>query len=162
NMNWRERKIAKPGEVPSYGGYYTQDQIKEIIAYARRRNITIVPEIEMPGHSAAALAAYPQLSCTQKPPLPPTGGDYTDAATNFCAGNEESFSFLEDVLSQVVALFPSAYVHIGGDEVEKEPWKKCSRCQTRIKSENLKDEDELQSYFIKRIEKFLISKNKKM
>ncbi len=161
NINWRERKIAK-GEVPSYGGYYTQEQIKEIVAYAQQRNISIVPEIEMPGHSAAAIASYPQLSCTQKPQLPLTGGDYTDASSNFCAGNEESFAFIQDVLIEVIALFPSRYVHIGGDEVEKDPWKKCERCQSRIKIENLKDEDELQSYFIKRIEKFLASKNKKM
>ncbi|GHM99492.1 beta-N-acetylhexosaminidase [Cytophagales bacterium WSM2-2] len=162
NINWRERKIAKPGDLPTYGGYYTQEQIKEIVEYARKRNITVVPEIEMPGHSAAVFASYPQLSCTQKPQLPLTGGDYTDAASNFCAGNDESFNFIQDVLSEVITLFPSSYVHIGGDEVEKGPWKKCERCQARIKAENLKDEDELQSYFIKRIEKFLISKNKKM
>ena len=161
-INWRERKIAKEGETPSYGGYYTQDQIKEIVEYARKRNVTIVPEIEMPGHSAAAIASYPQLSCTQKPQLPLTGGDYTNASSNFCAGNEESFVFLQDVLNEVISLFPSMYIHIGGDEVEKDPWKKCMRCQERIKTENLKNEDELQSYFIKRIEKFLISKNKKL
>ncbi|MBI1770701.1 MAG: family 20 glycosylhydrolase [Bacteroidetes bacterium] len=162
NINWRERKTAKEGEIPSYGGFYTQDQIKEIVAYAQQRNITIVPEIEMPGHSAAAIASYPELSCSQKPQLPLTGGDYTNASANFCAGNDESFAFLQDVLSEVIALFPSAYVHIGGDEVEKGPWKKCERCQARIKSENLKNEEELQSYFIRRIEKFLIGKNRKM
>lgn len=162
NINWRERKVAKPGDVPLYGGYYTQEQVRDIVEYASKRNITVIPEIEMPGHSAAVFASYPQLSCTQKPQLPLTGGDYTDAASNFCAGNDESFAFLQDVLNEVIALFPSTYIHIGGDEVEKGPWKKCERCQARIKAENLKDEDELQSYFIKRIEKYLISKNKKM
>ncbi|MBS1681256.1 MAG: family 20 glycosylhydrolase [Bacteroidetes bacterium] len=162
DTEWRSRTQAKEGEPATYGGYYTQKQIKEIVAYATQRNITIVPEIEMPGHSAAALASYPQFSCTQQPQLPMTGGDYTNISSNFCAGNDESFQFLEDVLTEVIELFPSEYVHIGGDEVDKSPWRKCARCQARIKNENLKNEDELQSYFIKRIEKFLISKNKKM
>lgn len=162
NINWRERKIAKEEEVPSYGGYYTQEQIKDIIEYAKKRSITIVPEIEMPGHSAAAIASYPKLSCAQTPQLPLTGGDYTNSLSNFCAGNDESFIFLEDVLTEVINLFPSKYVHIGGDEVAKASWKKCARCQARIKAENLKDEDELQSYFVRRMEKFLISKNKKL
>ncbi|MBS1558805.1 MAG: family 20 glycosylhydrolase [Bacteroidetes bacterium] len=162
DTEWRSRAQAKEGEPATYGGYYTQDQIKNIVAYAQQRNVTIVPEIEMPGHSAAVLASYPKLSCTQQPQLPMTGGNYTNMASNFCAGNDESFQFLQDVLTEVIELFPSAYVHIGGDEVEKDSWKKCIRCQARIKSENLKNEDELQSYFIKRIEKFLISKNKKI
>lgn len=159
---WGSRPQAKAGEAANYGGYYTQEQLKEIVAYAKARNITIVPEIEMPGHVASAIAAYPQLSCSQQPQLPLTGGDYTNASSNYCAGNEEVFSFLQDVLTETMAIFPSTYIHIGGDEVDKGPWKKCQRCQDRIKKEGLKNEDELQSYFIKRIEKFVISKNRKM
>ena len=159
---WSDRPQAKDGEEPTYGGYYTQEQIKEIVRYAAERNVTIVPEIEMPGHVASAIAAYPELSCTQKPQLPLTGGDYTDMSSNYCPGNEEVFHFLEDVLSEVIELFPSTYIHIGGDEVNKDSWKACERCQARMKKEKLKDENELQSYFIQRMEKFLISKGRKM
>lgn len=162
NKVWGERPQAKEGEPATYGGYYTQDQVREIVAYAAQRNVTIIPEIEMPGHVASAIASYPELSCTQKPQLPLTGGNYTNMSSNYCAGNDQVFSFLENVLTEVLALFPSKYIHIGGDEVDKNPWKKCNRCQARKKSEGLKDEEELQSYFIKRMEKFLISKNRKM
>jgi hexosaminidase len=157
---WGDRPQAKAGEKPTYGGYYTQDQIKEIIAYAAVRNVTVVPEIEMPGHVASAIAAYPHLSCGQKPQLPLTGGNYTDMSSNYCPGNEEVFTFLEDVLDEVVALFPSRYVHIGGDEVDKSGWKKCPRCQARMAAEGLKNVEELQSYFIKRMEQYLITKNR--
>lgn len=159
---WGSRPQAQPGEAATYGGYYTQEQVKEIIAYAKARNVTVVPEIEMPGHVASAIAAYPQLSCTQQPQLPLTGGNYNNVSSNYCAGNEEVFSFLQDVLTEVIALFPSTYIHIGGDEVDKSPWKKCERCQARMKKEGLKNEEELQSYFIKRMEKFIVSKKRKM
>lgn len=159
---WGSRPQAKEGEQPTYGGYYTQEQIKEIVRYARDRNVTIIPEIEMPGHVASAIASYPELSCTQKPQLPLTGGNYTNMSSNYCAGNDSVFSFLENVLSEVITLFPSTYIHNGGDEVDKSPWKKCSRCQARIKTEHLKNEEELQSYFIRRIEKFIVSKKRKM
>lgn len=159
---WGDRPQAKAGEKPTYGGYYTQEQIKDIVAYAAVRNVTVVPEIEMPGHVASAVASYPHLSCTQQAQLPMTGGNYTNMSSNYCAGNDSVFTFLEDVLTEVVDLFPSKYIHIGGDELDKGPWKKCARCQARIKTENLKNEEELQSYFIARIEKFLISKNRKM
>ena len=159
---WSERPQAKPGEDATYGGYYTQEQIKEIIDYAAQRNITIVPEIEMPGHVASAIASYPNLSCKQKPQLPLTGGDYSNISSNYCAGNDSVFLFLQDVLSEVIDLFPSRYIHIGGDEVDKTAWKNCARCQARIKNENLKDEEGLQSYFIKRIEKFVNSKNRRI
>ncbi|MGZ3838952.1 MAG: glycoside hydrolase family 20 protein [Flavisolibacter sp.] len=161
-MVWGTRPQAKEGEAASYGGYYTQDQIKEIVQYAQERNITIVPEIEMPGHSAAAIASYPYLSCSQLPQLPMTGGDYTNISSNYCAGNDSVFLFLQDVLTEVMHLFPSTYIHVGGDEVDKTAWKSCPRCQARIQAEGLKNEEELQSYFIKRIEKFLISKHRKM
>lgn len=159
---WSDRPQAKAGEEPSYGGYYTQDQIKEIVAYAAARNVTVVPEIEMPGHVASAIASYPFLSCNQKAQLPMTGGNYTGMSSNYCAGNDEVFTFLNNVLDEVIALFPSKYIHIGGDEVDKTSWKSCAKCQARIKDEHLKDENELQSYFITRMEKYLISKNRKM
>jgi len=159
---WASRPQAKPGEKPIYGGYYTQEQIKEIIAYAAQRNVTIVPEIELPGHVASAIASYPQLSCTQQLQLPLTGGNYTGMSSNYCAGNDSVFSFLENVLTEVINLFPSQYIHIGGDEVDKTPWKKCTKCQARIKNEGLKNEEELQSYFIKRIEKFVTTKKRKI
>ncbi len=159
---WGDRPQAKEGEAATYGGYYTQEQIKDIIKYAAERNVTIVPEIEMPGHVASAIASYPALSCAQQPQLPLTGGDYTNMSSNYCAGNDSVFLFLQNVLTEVINLFPSKYIHIGGDEVDKGPWKKCPRCQARIKAEGLKNEDELQSYFVKRIEKFIVSKGRKM
>ena len=159
---WGSRPQAKEDEVANYGGYYTQEQIKEIIQYAAIRNVTIIPEIEMPGHVASAIASYPQLSCTQQFQLPLTGGNYTGMASNYCAGNDSVFTFLENVLDEVVQLFPSTYIHIGGDEVDKDSWKKCNKCQARINKVGLKNEEELQSYFIRRIEKYLISKKRKM
>ncbi|OQP63917.1 beta-N-acetylhexosaminidase [Niastella vici] len=162
DMVWGSRPVAQPGENPSYGGFYTQNEIREIVKYATERHVTIVPEIEMPGHVASAIAAYPFLSCTQAPQLPLTGGNYTNASSNYCAGNDSVFTFLEDVLNEVLTLFPSNYIHIGGDEVDKSNWKKCVRCQARMKLLQLKNEEELQSYFIKRIEQFLISKQRKM
>lgn len=159
---WISRPQAKPGEVATYGGYYTQEQIKDIIKYASERNINIIPEIEMPGHVASAIASYPQLSCTQQPQLPLTGGNYKGMSSNYCAGNDSVFLFLQNVLDEVINLFPSTYIHIGGDEVDKEPWKKCPKCQARIKKEGLKNEEELQSYFIKRIEKYINSKQRKI
>ncbi|CAN5545762.1 glycoside hydrolase family 20 protein [soil metagenome] len=162
NKAWGDRPQANAGGEPTYGGYYTQEQVKEIVAYAAQRNVTIVPEIEMPGHVASAIASYPNLSCKQLFQLPMTGGNYTNMATSYCAGNDTVFTFLQDVLSEVISLFPSQYIHLGGDELDKIPWKVCPKCQARIKKEGLKDEDELQSYFMKRMEKFLVSKGRKM
>ena len=143
-----------------YGGYYTQKDIKEIVAYAKSKFVTIIPEIEMPGHSLAALAAYPELSCTGGPFE--VGTRWGIFHNVYCAGKEETFNFLEDVLSEVMELFPGKYIHIGGDECPKIRWEKCPLCQKRIKEEGLKDEKELQSYFTRRIEKFLISKGKRL
>lgn len=143
-----------------YGGFYTQDQIREIVRYAEERFITVIPEIEMPGHALAALAAYPQLSCT--------GGSFQVGniwgiiEDVFCAGNDSTFNFLQNVLSEVMELFPSEYIHIGGDEVPKIRWENCEKCQSRMKAENLKDEHELQSYFIQRIEKFVNAHGRKI
>lgn len=159
---WSSRPQAKEGETATYGGFYTQKEIKEIVKFAADRGVTVVPEIEMPGHVASAIASYPELSCSQKFQLPLTGGDYTNISSNYCAGNEEVFKFNEEVLIEVMALFPSKYIHIGGDEVDKTAWKNCPKCQTRMMNENLKTEEELQSYFIKRIEKFIVSKKRKM
>ncbi len=159
NKHWKDREPQKPGEKATYGGFYTQDDIREIVAYAKKRFITIVPEIEMPGHAVAALASYPQFSCTGGPYTVLPGG-YWPITDIYCAGKDETFDFLEDVLSEVIELFPGKYIHIGGDEANKANWKKCPDCQARIKKEGLKNEEELQSYSIRRIEKFLNSKGK--
>ena len=158
---WTQRTPQKPGETATYGGFYTQDDIREIVKYAADRYVTIIPEIEMPAHSVEVLAAYPSLSCTGGPfTVPP--GSYWPNRDILCAGNDSVFTFLQDVLTEVMDLFPSRYIHIGGDEADKTNWKKCPKCQERIKAEGLKDENELQSYFIKRIEKFILSKNRRM
>lgn len=143
-----------------YGGFYTHEEIKEVVKYAATRYVTIVPEIEMPGHALAALSAYPELGCT--------GGPY-QAATKwgvfedvFCAGKEETFTFLQNVLDEVMTLFPGQYIHIGGDECPKVKWKKCPHCKERMSKQGLKDEHQLQSYFIQRIEKYVNSKGKRI
>lgn len=142
-----------------YGGFYTQQEIKEVVAYASKLHITIVPEIEMPGHSVAAIAAYPWLSCTgKKIDVEKQWGVFDDV---YCT-KDSTFKFLEDVLTEVANLFPGKYIHIGGDECPKTRWKTCATCQANIKKHGLKDEHELQSYFIKRIEKFLNSKGKQI
>ncbi len=142
-----------------YGGFYTQEDIKEVVAFAATQNVTIIPEIEMPGHAQAAISAYPELGCFgEQIPVAPTWGVFEDI---FCP-NEETFTFLENVLSEVIQLFPGEYIHIGGDEVPKIQWKNCAHCQKLIKDLNLKDEHGLQSYFIQRIEKFVNSKDKKI
>lgn len=142
-----------------YGGFYTQQEIKEVVAYAAQRHITIVPEIEMPGHALAALAAYPEYSCTGGPfEVSKQWGVLEDV---FCP-KEATFTFLENILTEVIALFPSQYIHIGGDECPKTRWKSCPHCQALIKEKGLKDEHELQSYFVQRIEKFVNSKGRKI
>lgn len=163
-----------------HGGFYTQEDIRQIVKYASDRFITVIPEIELPGHSSAAIAAYPNLSCfpEEKTIIPPamislesvrkqikgeiklvqeTWGVFEDV---FCAGKDDTFKFLQDVLDEVMSLFPSKYIHIGGDECPKENWKRCTSCQARMKSNKLKDEHELQSYFIQRIEKHVNKKGR--
>ena len=156
---WNSRPKQEAGEKATNGGFYTQEDVKEMVAYAQKRYINIVPEIEMPAHVTAALAAYPQYSCTGGPFTVLPGGVWpvTDI---YCAGNDSTFLFLQDVLSEVIDLFPSKYIHIGGDEATKTEWDKCPKCQKRIKTEGLKNSGELQSYFIKRIEKFINSKDR--
>jgi hexosaminidase len=142
-----------------YGGFYTQSQMRDVVAYAAARQITVIPEIELPGHSLAALAAYPELSCTGNPVQVGTHwGVYDDV---YCT-KEANFQFWESILTEVMAVFPSEYIHIGGDECVKTRWKQCAHCQSVIKKENLKNEEELQHYVILRIEKFLETKHKKL
>lgn len=155
----RKGKDEKTYDTITYGGFYTQDDIKEIVEYAKSMHVVIVPEIEMPGHSLAALASYPEYSCTGGPfEVAREWGVFEDV---YCP-TEKTFSFIEDVLSEVIQLFPSEYIHIGGDECPKARWKSCEYCQELMKKEGLKDENELQSYFTRRIEKFLSSKGKKL
>ena len=143
-----------------YGGFYTQRDIRGVVAYAAARHITVVPEIEMPGHSSAALTAYPQYACANaKIVMPDKGGVFTGV---YCAGNDATFVFLGNVLKEVAGLFPGKYIHIGGDEVDKSNWKNCAECQARIKAEGLKDEKELQAYFVRRIEKIVDASGKNL
>jgi hexosaminidase len=143
-----------------YGGYYTQAEARELVRYAAERHITVIPEIEMPGHALAALSAYPALGCTGGPYQAATfWGVFDDV---YCAGNEDTFTFLTSVLDEVVAIFPGRYVHIGGDECPKTRWKVCPKCQARIKAEHLKDEHELQSYFVQRMGRYLATKHRQL
>lgn len=146
-------------KVP-HGGFYTQEQIKDIVKYASERHVNIIPEIEMPGHTKALLSVHPELSCTGGPFAMPTyWGVFEDIA---CAGKDTTFLFFQYVLDEIIDLFPSEYFHIGGDEVPKKRWKECSHCQNRIQTEGLKDEYGLQSYFIRRIEKYVNGRGKKI
>ncbi|HEY0661727.1 MAG TPA: family 20 glycosylhydrolase [Lysobacter sp.] len=169
DQGWRIeiRKYPKLTEVGAwrteadgsrYGGYYTQAQIRELVEYARLRNIMVIPEIEMPGHASAALAAYPELSCRKQPiDVPTSWGVFKDV---YCVGDEFTFEFIEDVIDEVVELFPAPYLHIGGDEVPKERWRESASSQRRMRDEGLKDEHELQSYFVRRIQRYLAGKGK--
>ena len=154
---WKEwwagdRHYAEEGDPEAYGGYYTKDEMRDLVSYARARHIEIIPEIEMPSHSEEVLAAYPELGCS--------GEAYKDS--DFCVGNEEVFAFLETVLDEVMEVFPSEYIHIGGDEAGKQHWKTCPKCQKRMQEEGLKDVDELQSYMIKRIARYVESRGRKV
>jgi hexosaminidase len=178
---WRDGTVIgkrpwKGNDNIRYGGFYTQDEIRDVVAYASRRYITVIPEIEMPGHGSAAIAAYPWLSCfpNEKTNIPDSllseeGRKATGklvyekwgvAEDVFCAGNDSVFAFLQDVIDEIIPLFPSQYIHVGGDECPKTNWKRCPRCQKRIHDLGLKDEHELQSYFIQRMEKYINSKGK--
>jgi len=154
---------ATEPELPhlgTYGGFYTHDDVRRIVAHAAKLHIRVVPEIEMPGHATAALAAYPHLSCT--------GGPFETAVRTgifksvYCAGNDETIAFLENVLDEIIPLFPGEYVHVGGDECLKDSWKTCPKCQARIKAEGLHDEHELQSWVIRRMSRFLADRGKKL
>lgn len=152
---WRTQKDGS-----RYGGFYTKEQIREIVAYAARRHVTIIPEIELPGHSTAAIAAYPTLSCTQEPiKVENEWGVFKDI---YCAGNDETFAFLQHVFDEVCELFPGPYIHIGGDEAPKFRWEHCDRCKKRMRDEGIKTEAELQTYFIERIAAYLSAKGKRI
>ncbi|MCG9793145.1 family 20 glycosylhydrolase [Flavobacterium algicola] len=162
---WWSREAATAEEPKTVGGFYTQEDLKEIIAYAKVRNVEIIPEIDVPAHSKALIAAYPYLFCYDKVPEGvnfevAVGGKAPDNA--LCAGKETTYAFLEDVIKEVAALFPSKYFHIGGDECNKSNWKKCPHCQKVMKDNNLKDEEELQSYFIQRMHKIVTAQKKVM
>lgn len=155
---WSYSKIELTTDTKGYGGFYTKQEVRDVVAYAKERGITVVPEIEMPGHTLPSIHAFPSLGCRDAKRIP----DNSWVTNVYCAGKELPFQFLEDVLSEVVELFPSPWIHIGGDEVDKKWWRECEDCQERIKTEKLKDENELQSYFIRRIEKLVNAKGRRM
>ncbi|BCM93776.1 beta-hexosaminidase [Abditibacteriota bacterium] len=143
-----------------HGGFYSKAELREVVAYAAARGVTIVPEIEMPGHAKAVLAAYPELSCTGGPfEVETKWGIHDDV---FCAGNDDVIRFLEDVLEEVLEIFPSQFIHVGGDECHKTRWKECLKCQARIKHENLADENELQSWFVRHFDTFLTARGRRL
>ena len=156
---WNGRPTQPVDGAKMYGGFFTQEEIKEIVAYAESRGITVVPEIEMPAHVTSAIASYPEFSCLEQPVTVPSGGLWpiTDI---YCAGKDSTFEFLENILTEVMDLFPSKYIHVGGDEATKTNWKACVHCQKRMKTEGLQNVEELQSYFIKRMERFISSKGR--
>jgi len=157
--DWRKWSPIKAGEASTYGGFYTQDEVRDVVSYAAARQITVIPEIEMPGHSSEIFAAYPELSCKGET-LHVRPGSYWPNEDILCAGNDSVFIFLENIMDEVVELFPAKYIHIGGDEARKTYWKTCEKCQRRIASEGLADEDELQSWFIQKMERYILSKGK--
>jgi hexosaminidase len=160
---WWDREPPRDGEAATEGGFYTQDDVRDLVRYAQERFVTIVPEIEVPGHAMAALASYPGISCTGGPfRVNPGSKFYGQEENSLCPGNERTFDFMGKVFSEVAALFPSQYVHIGGDECFKGFWKNCPKCQRRKAEENLKDENELQSYLIRRVERILAAKGKRL
>lgn len=164
HLPFPERRNPKRGEPATVGGYYTQADMKEIIAYAADRQIEIIPEIDIPAHSNAALASYPEYACPVVKDfigvIPGLGGK--NAEIIFCGGNEKTYEFLQDVLDEVIALFPSRYIHLGGDEATKTNWKKCPLCQARIREEHLADEEALQGYFMERMSDYVRSKGKEV
>lgn len=160
---WWQREPQQPGEQATYGGFYTQEDVKEVLAYAAERYVRVIPEIDVPGHGVAALVSYPELACMKAPEAVGVGNKfYGEDENTLCIGKESTFEFMDKVLTEVAVLFPDEYVHIGGDECFKGFWHKCPRCQARMKAENLKNEDELQSYFIHRMESLLKAKGKKL
>lgn len=154
NEHWNHRPLSSSNAPKTYGGFYTKAEVRQVVAYAAERHITVIPEIEMPAHVMSALAAYPELSCTGKNLGVPPGGVWPITHI-YCAGKEETFMFLENVLLEVMELFPSPFIHIGGDEADKTEWQRCPLCHQRMEQENLPDVHALQSYFIQRIGRFL-------
>lgn len=161
NVPWGEAEPAQEGEECSYGGYFTKDQIREIVAYAAARHIDVVPEIEMPGHSSAILAAYPQFACDDYPYCVAIG-PYWPPKAILCGGNDSVMVFLKDVFDEVMELFPYEYVHLGGDEAYKDNWRACPKCQQKIKDLGLANEEELQAWMVAEIEKEVNKHGKKI
>ncbi len=160
---WWDIENPQPGENPAYGGYYTQDDIREIVAYASARHILVVPEIDMPGHMMAAIAAYPNLTCGNKPAVvAPNGKFYKIEDNNLNPCEDSTYLFVDKVFTEVAALFPGPYIHVGGDEAYKGFWAQCESCKPLMTAKGLKNVEELQSYFIKRVEKIVQSKGKKL
>ena len=159
NVAWREGEPPKEGEPATYGGFYTKDEVRDVIAYAAQRGIEVIPEIELPGHCSAILAAYPEFACDDFPYYVQIG-PYWPPKAILCGGNDTVMVFLKEVLDEVVELFPSGYIHIGGDEAFKDNWKVCPKCQKRIKDLHLQNEEELQSWMIREVEKHLLAKEK--
>ena len=163
---WRSETLAghynhsKAYDGRPHGGFYTQDELREVVAYAAARHVTVLPEIEMPGHSQAALAAYPELSCNGQPlEVFRTFGVNPEV---YCAGNDQTIAFVQNVLEEVLSIFPSVYIHIGGDECPKDRWKTCPKCQARIRAQGLKDEHELQSWFVRQMDDFLQARGRRL
>ena len=161
DAHWNGRRVTTAEDEPTYGGFYTQEDIKEIVAYATAKGVEVVPEIEMPAHVMSAIASYPELSCFENPIGVPSGGVWPITEI-YCAGKESTFNFLENVLLEVMELFPSKYIHVGGDEATKTNWAKCQHCLKRMKDNGLADVNELQSYFMKRMERFIASHDRKL
>jgi hexosaminidase len=157
---WWGRAEAAPGEIAHYGGFYSREQIEQVVEYARLRFVTVMPEIDFPGHSRAAIAAHPEVSCDGVPRAVATGG-IADQNT-LCPGKEQTFAFVQTVLDEVMDLFPSRFVHIGGDECNKTAWAACDDCQARKLAEGLETEEQLQSYFIGRVERFVNSRGRSL
>ena len=161
--DWWSYDPPQTGERASSGGFYTQDEIREVVRYAQQRHVVVVPEIDVPGHSLAAIAAYPELSCVGKAVAVNGGWRFYNVEDNTLnPANEQTYVFLDKVLTEVAALFPSPYIHIGGDECSKKFWRECADVQDFMKKQNLANENQLQSYFIKRVEKILTAKGKKL
>lgn len=161
DVPWREGEPPREGEIATYGGFYTKEEVREVIAYAAQRHIDVIPEIEIPGHSCAILAAYPEFACDDYP-YHVAIGPYWPPKAILCGGNDEIITFLCKVLDEVAALFPYEYIHIGGDEALKGNWEKCPKCQKKIKEMNLQNEEELQGWLIREVEEHLAKKDKKI
>lgn len=160
---WGTFKAPQPGEKATYGGYYTQDEIREIVRYAQKRFVTIIPEIDVPAHSLSLIAAYPNLSCTQEPyPVNPGSNFYTREDNVLCVANDSTYLILDKIFSQIAKLFPAPYIHVGGDEAYKGFWAKDPKDIALMKKEHMTSLDQLQSYFIKKVEKIVESKGKKL
>lgn len=160
---WWHREPQQEGEETTYGGYYTKEDIKEVVAYAAERYVRVILEIDVPGHSQGTLVAYPEMACLEAPKAVTVGNKFYRMEENsLCIGKDFTFDFMEKVLTEVCELFPDEYFHIGGDECYKGFWKKCPDCQARMKAENLTNEEELQSWFIHRMQDMLKERGKKL